>query len=73
MILSIILGPYTYQRQGAPPDRRGINAKPNGLIYSFFRPSDDLQVYPYLIPSQFFAHHTLKLVIRTCKRFKMVR
>ncbi|CAF3877097.1 unnamed protein product [Rotaria sp. Silwood1] len=57
------LGPYTYQRQGYPRDPRGPPARPNGLIHSFFRPSDDLQIYPYLVPSQFFAHHTLKLLL----------
>lgn len=54
------LGSYRYQRHGEPPDPRGRQARPNGLIYSYFRPSDDLQTYPYLIPSQFFAHYTLK-------------
>lgn len=56
----IILGSYTFQRDNDPPDPRGRLAKPNGLIYSYFRPSDDLQIYPYLIPSQFFAYSTLK-------------
>ncbi|CAF0975562.1 unnamed protein product [Rotaria sordida] len=60
-------GSYTYQREGAPPDPRGHHAKPNGLIYSYFRPSDDLQTYPYLIPSQFFAHHSLKLLLELVK------
>ncbi|CAF5117630.1 unnamed protein product, partial [Rotaria sp. Silwood1] len=46
--------PYTYQRQGYPRDPRGYPARPNGLIHSFFRPSDDLQIYPYLVPPQFF-------------------
>ncbi|UJR23791.1 hypothetical protein I4U23_026768 [Adineta vaga] len=53
-------GPYTFQRENAPVDPRGNTARPNGLIYSYFRPSDDIQEYPYLIPSQFFAYHTLK-------------
>ncbi|CAF4344491.1 unnamed protein product, partial [Adineta steineri] len=61
--------PYIYQREGIPPDPRGAQAKPNGLIYSFFRPSDDLQTYPYLIPSQFFAYHTLKLLFELVHNF----
>ncbi|CAF2756298.1 unnamed protein product [Rotaria sp. Silwood2] len=60
-------GSYSYQREGAPPDPRDHLAKPNGLIYSYFRPSDDLQTFPYLIPSQFFAHHSLKLLLELVK------
>jgi hypothetical protein len=63
-------GPYTYQRQGYPPNPIGYNAKPNGLIHTFFRPSDDLQKLPYLIPSQFFAHHTLKLLLELVKKLE---
>ena len=63
-------GPYTYQRQGHPSDPRGHKAKANGLIHSFFRPSDDLQMYPYLVPSQFFAHHTLKLLLKLVNALK---
>jgi meiotically up-regulated gene 157 (Mug157) protein len=70
--LRTILGPYTYQRQGEPPDPRGRQAKPNGLIYSFFRPSDDPQLYPYLIPSQFFAYHTLKNLFKLLKNLSWV-
>lgn len=33
----------------------GRPAKPNGLICSMFRPSDDSTMYPYLIPSNIFA------------------
>ncbi len=66
----INLGPYKYQRQGHPPDPRGHPAKPNGLIHTFFRPSDDLQNLPYLIPSQFFAHHTLKLLLEMVKKLE---
>jgi meiotically up-regulated gene 157 (Mug157) protein len=69
-IISFISGPYTYQRQGEPPDLRGRLAEPNGLIHSFFRPSDDLQKLPYLIPSQFFAHQTLKLLSELVDKLK---
>lgn len=66
-------GPYTYQRQGHPPDPRGHPGKPNGLIHTFFRPSDDLQKYPYLIPSQFFAHHTLKRLLKLVKHLEWTK
>jgi meiotically up-regulated gene 157 (Mug157) protein len=38
----------------------GRPAKPNGLICSMFRPSDDSTMYPYLIPSNIFAALSLK-------------
>ncbi|CAF3063023.1 unnamed protein product [Rotaria sp. Silwood2] len=63
-------GSYTYQRQGHPSDPSGQEAKPIGLIHTFFRPSDDLQTFPYLIPSQFFAHHTLKLLLELVKKLE---
>lgn len=31
-----------------------------GMIASFFRPSDDSQIFPYLIPSNFFAESVLR-------------
>jgi meiotically up-regulated gene 157 (Mug157) protein len=37
----------------------GYPAKPNGLICSMFRPSDDATIYPYLIPSNIFAVSSL--------------
>ena len=66
-------GPYRYQRQGHPPDPQGHPAKPIGLIHTFFRPSDDLQKYPYLIPSQFFAHHTLKLLLELVTKLEWTK
>jgi meiotically up-regulated gene 157 (Mug157) protein len=59
-------GPYTFQRQASnsydtlPLDGRGNPARPVGLIHSGFRPSDDACVYPFLIPSNFFAVVALK-------------
>ncbi len=54
-------GPYSFQRRtawatdGVPMAGYGYPAKPNGLIHSMFRPSDDATIYPYLVPSNFFA------------------
>ena len=58
-------GPYSFQRttawatDGVPLAGYGYPAKPNGLICSMFRPSDDATIYPYLIPSNFFALRSL--------------
>ncbi|WP_111308332.1 glycoside hydrolase family 125 protein [Confluentibacter sediminis] len=38
----------------------GRPVKPNGLICSMFRPSDDSTLFPYLIPSNIFAVLSLK-------------
>jgi len=38
----------------------GNPAKPVGLIFSMFRPSDDATVFPFLIPSNFFAVVSLR-------------
>ena len=58
-------GPYKFQRttawatDGVPLGGYGYPAKPNGLICSMFRPSDDATVFPYLVPSNFFAFSSL--------------
>ncbi len=60
------LGPYTFQRttawatDGVPMGGYGYPVKPVGLICSMFRPSDDATIYPFLIPSNFFAVTSLK-------------
>lgn len=38
----------------------GHPCKPCGLICSFFRPSDDSTIMPYLVPSNFFAESVLR-------------
>ncbi|MFC1726639.1 glycoside hydrolase family 125 protein, partial [candidate division KSB1 bacterium] len=54
-------GPYTFQRVTAwqsdtvPLAGYGNPVKPVGLICSIFRPSDDAAVFPFLIPSNYFA------------------
>jgi meiotically up-regulated gene 157 (Mug157) protein len=59
-------GPYKFQRltdwatDGVPLEGYGYPVKPVGLICSMFRPSDDATIFPYLIPSNFFAVVSLK-------------
>ncbi len=54
-------GPYSFQRttawatDGVPLAGYGYPIKPVGLICSMFRPSDDATVFPFLVPSNFFA------------------
>jgi len=59
-------GPYTFQRSTSratdtvPMDGYGYPINPVGLICSAFRPSDDVTVFPFLIPSNFFAMVSLR-------------
>lgn len=59
-------GPYRFMRRTeiqtdtVPGRGYGNPAKPVGLIYSIFRPSDDATIFPYLIPSNFFAVVSLR-------------
>lgn len=61
-------GPYKFERNtswatdGVPLGGYGYPAKPNGLICSTFRPSDDATIYLYLIPSNFFAVVSLQQI-----------
>ena len=65
-------GPYSFMRKTTcatdtvPLGGYGNPVKPNGLICSMFRPSDDATIYPYLIPSNIFAFtsiaHLLEIV-----------
>lgn len=58
-------GPYSFQRRtswatdGVPMAGYGYPTKKVGLIHSMFRPSDDVTVYPFLIPSNVFAFNSL--------------
>jgi len=58
-------GTYHFQRRTevasdtAPNGGFGNPVKPIGLICSIFRPSDDATIYPFLIPSNYFAKLSL--------------
>ena len=59
-------GPYHFQRKTevasdtAPNNGYGNPVKPVGLICSVFRPSDDATIFPFLIPSNYFAVVSLR-------------
>ena len=59
-------GPYRFMREThratdtLTNEGYGRPARPNGLIRSMFRPSDDATVFPYLVPSNLFAVVSLR-------------
>jgi len=59
-------GPYRFQRKSNNPteslmlDGYGAPSRAVGLIHCGFRPSDDACVYPFLIPSNYFAVTALR-------------
>lgn len=58
-------GPYSFQRDSAVPydtvplSGFGNPAKPVGMIYSMFRPSDDACIFPLFVPANMFAVKSL--------------
>jgi uncharacterized protein len=58
-------GPYRFQRDSAVPydtvalSGAGNPARPNGMIFSMFRPSDDACIYPLFVPANLFAVKSL--------------
>jgi meiotically up-regulated gene 157 (Mug157) protein len=59
-------GPYSFQRSSPVPydtvalDGFGNPAKPLGMIFSMFRPSDDACIYPLFVPANLFAVVSLR-------------
>src|SRR3984957_20853481 len=59
-------GPYHFQRKTAVQTDTvagkgyGNPGNPVGMIFSMFRPSDDATVFPFLVPSNFFAVKSLR-------------
>jgi uncharacterized protein len=54
-------GPYTFQRRAESPtdsvplEGYGNPARPVGMLYSMFRPSDDACIFPLFVPANLFA------------------
>lgn len=67
-------GPYRFMRRTewatdtVPGKGYGNPAKPVGLIHSMFRPSDDATVFPFLVPSNFFAVVSLRQAAEMLER-----
>ena len=59
-------GPYSFQRSSPIPTDTvplsgfGNPARPVGMIYSMFRPSDDACIYPLFVPANLFAVLSLR-------------
>jgi uncharacterized protein len=60
------VGPYRFERSGfvstdsCPGYGWGNPVQPVGMICSMFRPSDDATIFPFLVPSNFFAVTSLR-------------
>ena len=67
-------GPYSFKRITAwqtdtvPGNGMGNPLKPVGLICSIFRPSDDATIFPFLIPSNYFAVVSLRQLSEICEK-----
>ena len=72
-------GPYHFMRRTewqtdtVPGRGYGNPAKPVGLIYSMFRPSDDATVFPFLVPSNFFAVVSLRQAAEMVEQIRQDR
>lgn len=59
-------GPYSFERTSTVPTETcalggwGNPARPVGMIFSMFRPSDDACIFPLLVPSNLFAVVSLR-------------
>ncbi len=59
-------GPYHFQRTSPTPSESqylqgyGNPSRPNGMIHSMFRPSDDACLYPLFVPANLFAVVSLR-------------
>lgn len=70
-------GPYKFERttswatDGVPLGGYGYPTKKIGLIHSMFRPSDDATIYPFLVPSNFFAVEALRNLLDIAQSYLM--
>lgn len=61
-------GPYSFLRSSDRPSETlalsglGNPIRPNGMICSMFRPSDDATIFPFLVPSNLFAVRILGMI-----------
>lgn len=62
-------GPYHFQRRAESPTDTvilggyGAPTKPNGMLHSIFRPSDDACTYPLFVPANLFAVTALGMLV----------
>ncbi|WP_047490891.1 glycoside hydrolase family 125 protein [Terriglobus sp. TAA 43] len=66
-------GPYHFQRRAENPTDSvilsgyGAPTKPNGMLHSIFRPSDDACTYPLFVPANLFAVTALNMLAEIAK------
>jgi meiotically up-regulated gene 157 (Mug157) protein len=67
-------GPYSFQRSSEIPSDTvplggfGNPAKPVGMIFSIFRPSDDACIFPLFVPANLFAVSSLRQLAELASR-----